>query len=79
MKIPPATIVMKMDSLNNSFKPKGVRIIAPEEQGTIDLSELRTTRLNRKNWINALLRRRKIRFWHILQNSIGKYFFCNQL
>lgn len=49
MKIPPATIVMKMDSLNNSFKPKGVRIIAPEEQGTIDLSELRTTRLNRKN------------------------------
>jgi len=65
--------------LERLWKFQGGRISVLDEPSLIDLSELRTTGLNRNDRINELLRRRKMRFWHLLQNPVGKYLLSNQL
>jgi len=56
---------------------KGGKIVVLDEPFLSDLSELRTTGLNRDGRHNELLRRRKMRYWHILSNPIGKFILSN--
>jgi len=58
---------------------KGGKIIVLDEPYLSDLSELRTTGLNRNDRRNELLRRRKIRYWHIACNPIGRLILASPL
>jgi hypothetical protein len=61
------------------WKFKGGNIVVLDEPTLSDLSELRTTGLNRNGRNNELLRRRKMRYWHIISNPIGKLILASPL
>ena len=61
------------------WKFKGGKIVVLNEPCLSDLSELRTTGLNRNDRSNELLRRRKIRYWHIMSNPIGRIILASPL
>ena len=58
---------------------KGGKIIVLNEPYLSDLSELRTTGLNRNDRCNELLRRKKIRYWHIMSNPLGRLILASPL
>ena len=55
------------------WKFKGNKIIILDKPHLIDLSDFETKGLNRDGRINELLRRRKMRYWHLNQNVIGSF------
>ena len=59
------------------WKFKGGKIVTLDEPCLSDLSELSTTGLNRNDRCNELLRRRKMRYWHIMSNPIGRFILAN--
>ena len=52
---------------------KGKKIIILDEPYLIDQSDLETKGLSRNGRVNELLRRRKMRYWHLKQNVIGNF------
>jgi glycosyltransferase involved in cell wall biosynthesis len=56
---------------------KGGKIVVLDKPYLSDLSALSTTGLNRDDRCNELLRRRKIRYWHVMSNSIGRFIIAN--
>jgi glycosyltransferase involved in cell wall biosynthesis len=44
-----------------------------------DHPELSTAGLNRNSLSNKLLRRRKMRYWHVIKNPIGRFILANPL
>ncbi len=58
--------------LERLWRLLGGKIEVLDKPHISDLSELRTMGLNRNDRPNELLRRRKIRYWHCVQNPIGK-------
>jgi hypothetical protein len=55
------------------WKFKGGKIIILDEPLLIDQSDLETKGLSRNGRVNELLRRRKMRYWHLKQNVIGNF------
>ncbi len=59
--------------LERLWRLLGGKIEVLDKPHISDLSEMKTMGLNRNDRPNELLRRRKIRYWHCIQNPIGKF------
>ena len=55
------------------WKFKGGNIIVLTKPYLSDFSEMATSGLNRSQRENKLLRRRKMRYWHVINNPVGKF------
>ncbi len=61
------------------WKFKGGKIAIFNQPYLIDFSSLETKGLNRDGRLNELLRRKKMRYWHLIDNPIGKFLLNNPL
>lgn len=61
------------------WKFKGGKIATLDQPWLIDFSNLETKGLSRNGRINELLRRRKMRYWHLSKSIFGKFILLNPL